>query len=51
MEGIRNQWKDDQKRIDNSVLVVRLYNWDSYILVAKFFIINLPYRRTEDVRA
>ena len=51
MEEIRNQKKDDQKRIDNSVLIVRQYNWDSCILVAKFFIINLPSRRTEDVRA
>ena len=51
MEGIRNQRKDDQERIDNSILVVGLYNWDPCILVANFFTINLPSGRTEDVRA
>jgi len=51
MEEIRNQRKDDQERIDNSVLVVGLYNQDSYIPVANFFTINLPSGRTEDVRA
>ena len=51
MEGIRNQRKDDQDRIDNSALVVALYNQDLCIPVANFFTINLPYGRTEDVRA
>jgi len=50
MEGIRNRRKDDQKRIENSALVVGLYNQDSCILVANFFNINLPSGRTEDVR-
>ena len=51
MEGIRNQRKDDQERINNFVLVVGLYNKDSSIPVANFFTINLPSGRTEDVRA
>jgi len=51
IKGIKNQWKDDQERIDNSVLVVGLYNQDPYIPVANFFTINLPSGRTEDVRA
>ena len=51
MEGTRNQRKDDQERIDNSVLLVGLYNKDPSIQVANFFTINLPSRRTEDVRA
>jgi len=32
MERIRNQRKDNQDRIDNSVLVVEMYNQDSSIL-------------------
>ena len=40
-----------KKEIDNSVLIIGLYNQDSCILVANFFILNLPSRRTEDVRA
>ena len=51
MEGTRNQRKDDQERIDSPVLVVGLYNRDSYIPVTNFFTINLPSGRTEDVRA
>ena len=51
MEGIRNQRKDDQERIDNSALVVGLYNQDSCIPVANSFTINLPSGRTEEVRA
>ena len=51
MEGIRNQRKNGQERIDNSALVVGLYNQDSSIPVANFFTINLPSGRTEDVRA
>ena len=50
MERIRNQRKDDQE-IDNSALVVGLYNQDSCIPVANFFTINLPTGCTEDVRA
>ena len=50
MEEIRNQRKDDQERIGNPVLVVRLYNQDSCIPVANFFTINLTTGRTEDVR-
>jgi len=46
-----NQRKDDQEEIDNSALVVRLYNQDAYIPVANFFTINLSSERTEDVRA
>ena len=49
MEEIRNQRKDDQERKYNSAL--RLYNHDSCILVTNLFIINLPSRRTKDVRA
>ena len=51
MEGIRNQRKDGQERIDNFVLVVGLYDWDSCISVTNFFTINLPTGYTEDVRA
>ena len=51
MEGIRNQRKGDQEIIENSVLVVGLYNQDSCIPIANFFTINLPYGHTEDVRA
>ena len=45
---VRNQRKDDQDRIDNSALVVGMYNQDSCIPVANFFTINLPSGRTED---
>jgi len=51
MEGIRNQRKNDQQRIDNFVLVVGLYNRDPCIPVINFFTINLLSGRTEDVRA
>jgi len=51
MEGVRNQRKDDQEIKDNSALIVGLYNQDSCISVANFFIINLPFRCTEDARA
>ena len=51
MEEFKNQRKDDQDRIDNSVLVVGMYNQDSSIPVANFFTINLPSGRTEEVRA
>ena len=51
MEGIQNQNKDDQERIDNSVLVVGLYNRDPCIPVANFFTINLLSGRTEDAKA
>jgi len=44
MDGIKNQMKDDQERINNSVLVVGLYNQDSCISVVNFFTINLPSR-------
>ena len=47
----KNQGKDDQEGIDNFVLAVGLYNQDSCIPVANFFIINLPTGCTEDVRA
>jgi len=40
-----------KKEKDNSILVVRLSNWDPCIPVANFFTINLPSKRTEDVRA
>jgi len=50
MEEIKNQRKDEQDRIDNSVLVVGLYNQDSCIPVANFFTINLLSGRTEDAR-
>ena len=43
--------KNDQEEIDNSVLVVGLYNWDPCILVVNFFTINLSFGRTENVRA
>ena len=40
---------DQKEGIDNSALVVGLYNQDSCIPVANFFTINLPSGRTEDV--
>ena len=46
----KNQEKDDQEGINNFVLVIGLYNHDSYILVANFFTINLPTGCTEDVK-
>ena len=49
MEEIWNQRKDDQEKIDNSALVVGLYNQDSYILVAIFFTITLLTGCTVDV--
>ena len=49
MEEIKNQMKDNQDRIDNSVLVVGVYNQDSCIPVANLFTINLPSGRTEEV--
>jgi len=42
--------KDNQEGIDNSVLVVGLYNWNSCIPVTNFFTINLLSERTEDDR-
>jgi len=50
LKGLRIQEMDQKKEIDNSALVVGLYKQDSYIPVANFFTINLPSRRTEDVR-
>ena len=49
-KGLRNQGKNYQEEIENSVLIVGLYNRDLYIPVANFFTINLPSGRTEDVR-
>ena len=46
-----SQGKDDQGGIDNFVLAVGLYNYDSCILFANFFTINLSTDCTEDVRA
>jgi len=43
-----NQRKDSQE-IDNSVLVVGMYNQDSSIPVANLFTIDLPSGRTEVV--
>jgi len=45
-----NQKKDDQEEINNSALVVGLYNRDLCILVANFFTINLPTDCTMDMR-
>ena len=45
-----NQRKDDQVEIDNSTLVVGLYNQDSCIPVANFITINFLSGSTEDVR-
>ena len=45
------QEMDQKEGIDNSALVVGLYNQDSCIPVANFFTINLPSGRTEDARA
>jgi len=50
-EGFRIQEIDQKEGIDNSALVVGLYNQDSCIPVANIFTINLPSGRTEDVRA
>ena len=49
-ENFKIQRKDYQERIDNSVVVIRLYNQNSCIPFANFIIINLPSRCTEDVR-
>jgi len=51
MGDFRIQGKDYQEKIDNSVLVIGLYNLNSCISVANFFTINLPTICTEDVRA
>ena len=51
MEEIQESREGDQEGINNFVLVVGLYNHDSCIPVASFFIINLPTGCTEDVRA
>ena len=48
-ENFRIQGKDYQEKIDNSSLVVGLYNQDSCIPLANFFTINLPTDCTEDV--
>ena len=49
-ENFRIQGKDYQEKIDNSSLVVGLYNQDSCIPLANFFTINLPTDCTEDVQ-
>jgi len=51
MEEIQESRKNDQEGIDNFVLVVGLYNHNSCIPVANFFIINLLTSCTEYVRA
>ena len=51
MKGIQGSKKDDQEEINNFALVVGLYNQNSCISVANFFIINLPAGCTVDVRA
>ena len=50
-QNFRVQGKNYQEKIDNSALVVGLYNQDSCIPAANFFTINLPTGCTEDVRA
>jgi len=50
-KGLRNEGKDDQEVVDNSVLVVGLYSRDPSIPVANFFTINLLSGHTEDVKA
>jgi len=50
-ENFRIQGKDYQKKIDNFVLIVELYNQDICIPVTNFFTINLLNSCTEDVRA
>ena len=42
---------DQKEEIDNSKLVVGLYDQDSCIPAANFFTTNLLSGRTEDVRA
>ena len=51
MEKTQESRKGYQERIDNSALIVRLYNQDSCMPIANFFTINLSSGRTEDVRA
>ena len=51
MEGIQESKDNNQEEIDNSALVVGLYNQDSCISFANFFTINLLSGRTENVRA
>ena len=48
MEEIQES-KKVKEEINNSALVVGLYNQDSYIPVANFFTINLLTSYTEDV--
>jgi len=48
---LKNQGRDDQEVIENSVLVVGLYNRDPCNPVANFFTICLSSGRTKDVRA
>ena len=49
-ENFRIQGKDYQEKIDNSILIVGLYNQDSCISAANFFTINVPTGYTEDMR-
>ena len=50
-KGLKIQGSDDQEGKDNSVLVVGLYNRDPCNPVANFFTIDLPFGRTQDMRA
>ena len=50
MEMTQESRKGQSKRIDNSALIVGLYNQDSCIPVANFITINLSSGHTEDVR-
>jgi len=51
MEGIQESKEGLSRKIDDSALVVRLYNQDSYISATNFITINLPTGCTMDVRA
>jgi len=51
MERTQESRKDSQEGIDNSVLVVGLYNRDPCNPIANFFNINFPSGRTEDMGA
>ena len=49
-QDFRNQGMDYEEGIDNFVLVVGIYDYDSCTLAANLYHINLPIGCTEDVR-
>ena len=49
-KGLKNQGRDDQEGIENSIFVVRLNNRDPCNPAVNFFTINLQFGRTKKVR-